>query len=67
MSSDSATEKPGSEEAQGHRTGDLDPVGYQWQEVVAVEWGQRAGKGEPQVKTSFCRNQLDMEQQTGSK
>ena len=34
-SSDSVTEKPGSEKAQGH--GDSDPVGCQLQEVVAVE------------------------------
>lgn len=37
MSSDSATEKPGSEKAQGHRMGNLDPVVCQWQEMVAVE------------------------------
>ena len=34
-SSDSVTEKPGSEKAQDH--GDSDPVGCQLQEVVAVE------------------------------
>lgn len=64
-SSDSATEKPGSEKAQGHRTGDSDPVGCQWQEVVAVEWGQRAGKAEPQVKTSLCRNLGQKSNETG--